>query len=235
MNYNWVYVILFLIITGLITIFITNGIIGKYPSTNTDVILKQPVFGIHKTQCTDSMISCESKDIGIYNNLNPILNEDGTVKETVNDQFCQDSCKEGTSTDMKCMLKSDYVSQLDDATIVNTTESVCVSKDTHDSVSGKCNLKNGGKLVWTGAGEEQEWSCMCNWSQYAGGENCEKINPGVCGSTEAGTFVWDGTTHIPEDGICECNVGFTLMRSLEGRAQICVKKGNETFYKDLYY
>lgn len=234
-NYTWLYLIVIFIIITLFTIFVTNGIIGKYPVPNTTTILKQPVFGINTTKCTNSILSCDSKDIGSYNKLDPILNEDGTVKETVNDQFCQNTCKEGKNTDMKCMVISNTAIKSNDATTEYNKESICVTKDTHDNVSGTCNFKNGGRLAWTGAGDQQEWSCICNWPQYAGGENCEKINPGVCGSTEAGTFEWDGTMQIPEDGICECNDGFTLMRSLEGKAQICVKKGNETYYKDLYF
>ena len=230
-----VYVIITLLII-VFTIFISNGLINNYPAIKPGKILKQPVFGLNTTECKNSVLSCNTKDIGVYNNFEDIVIDGETLNP--GDQFCQNTCKEGKNQKMRCMQKNDYKTLTEEGGLLNNNDFVCVEKGIKDK-SHECNFKHGGEYAFTGYGEDsQGWKCFCAWPQYAGGIGCDEINPGVCGShgeNGSGEFNWDASLKIPEDVVCDCKEGYVLMKSLEGKPDICVKEDMESFYKDLYY
>ena len=148
-----------------------------------------------------------------------------------------------------------------------------------DSVKPDCSFEHGGKYIWSGSSNSDSmgWKCLCQWPQYAGGENCRMINRNICGMNDdtdshcevdsdcysqncvdnkcsnqihgdsctptddndctisgSGTFDWDATKEPPEDATCNCKPGYVLLKSQEGKPDICVKNENKSFYNDVY-
>ena len=191
--------------------------------------IKNPVFGLDSAKCSKLPVRCNDEDIGMYSEIEPSANEMSNK-----DLFCANTCSETASgKTFSCLPASDYVKVEDDAEI-HVNDHYCVENESKDAFTS-CNKKYGGVMAWTGQGitDQQEWKCFCNWPQYAGGDNCRELNPQVCGG--AGTFEWNATEgQTPESVNCECDEGYVLMRSLEGKPDICVKQENATMYNDLY-
>lgn len=193
-----------------------------------DIRIKNPVFGLDAQKCSKLPVRCNDEDIGMYTELESI---EGVSN---NDRFCANTCSETLAgKTFKCLPASDFV-KVEDNAEVHVNDHYCVQTEIEDDFRN-CNKKYGGVMAWSGEGatESQSWKCFCNWSQYAGGDNCTKLNPQVCGGN--GSFKWDATTgQTPESVMCECDPGYVLMKSLVGKPDICVKESNATMYNDLY-
>jgi hypothetical protein len=194
-----------------------------------DVKIKNPVFGMDGAECMDEPVRCNDEDIGAYMDIDEP--EDGVSRQ---DLFCSNICSETSlGKNFKCLPASDYAEFKDDYKL-HVNDHYCV-EDKSNQAFKECNKKYGGVMAWTGKGEadQQGWDCYCNWSQFASTDNCKDLNPNICGGK--GTFDWDATQgQSPEDVRCVCDDGYTTMRSLEGKPEICVKNGNKTYYMGLY-
>jgi hypothetical protein len=225
-----IYTILFTVLVIIITIFIANGFTEK-PHVNTQQadILKNTVIGTNSLLCNDGeVVNCNNEDIGAY------LTSNGGG----GDEYCSSICRETESgINMVCAVANDKT-ELVNGQNKHTNNRVCMPSSSKEFTK-ECDFKHGGELVWTGStnSDNMGWQCMCQWPQYAGGENCKDINPGVCGShgkDKAGVFDWDASVSPPELVNCKCNTGYTWMKSLEGKADICVKTIDANLYLDLY-
>lgn len=225
---NILFIIFFGIFSTLSSWLIGYGISYKKKYTNDpDISIKNPVFGLNGAKCNKLPVKCGLGDIGVYALVNEV--EGGPSKQ---DQYCSNTCVD-KDTKFECLQGSNYVTREGDAEI-NVEDYYCVDTNLSNKF-GACNKKYGGVMAWAGKGDvdQQGWECYCNWPQYAATENCRELNPHICGGK--GVLEWDATRgDSPEDIDCICKEGHILMKSLEGKPDICVLKENAPMYNDTY-
>ena len=164
-------IIIFAITTIIFSFFIFIGITSKPQNTDSEEQIKNTVIHLNSLKCTDGgVVRCDD------NLLGPFV---GDAKG-----YCNSMCKESidatgqVKTEMECKLsKYNHTSGYS-----VSEEKICVPSS--EEVVDACSIEYGGTLAWTGSSnvsDEMGWGCLCNWPEYAGSENCSKINRNVCG------------------------------------------------------
>lgn len=112
---------------------------------------------------------------------------------------------------------------------INSQEGVCVPSQS--TKIPDCNKKNGGMLVWTGwtNPDVMEWTCICQYPDFASGPTCETINPNVC---KGGTFNWKDN-QLPTDAECSCDKDNILVKDYRG-VPYCIPKDEQRWYTNYF-
>lgn len=143
--------------------------------------------------------SFDSDNNTILNPTGNFIKADCNAVRTNCDLSDPSSCNSKCSEVMKCINLNALNGQATDINKGGSGIGVCVL----NKPDIKCNVNNGGYLVWTGFGftNQQEWSCLCNNASYYSGPSCENLNPAFCVNGSINTDV--NITDVTNSCVCD--------------------------------